>query len=206
MRKLKSLLFLLTVFCITAFAQPSPIDMLQDTSNQMIKALQQNKTALKNNPEVVYTITKRILLPRVDTVGMARSVLGRNVWMNATQAQRQQFTQQFVTLLVRTYSAAFAAYTDENVQFSPIRGDTADQTFIQVDSQIIRHNGAPPVTVTYRLLSSNGEWKVYDFSVDGVSMIESFRSQFAEELSRGNLDTLIQQLVKHNSERQHFGS
>lgn len=205
MKKMKYLLsFLLAIFFITALAQPSPIPMLQSTSDQMLSALQQNKARL-NQPNVVYSLTRRILLPHVDAAGMARTVLGRDVWMKATPAQQQQFTQQFITLLVRTYSAAFAAYNNESVKFLPLRGDISGQTQVQVDSQIIRQGG-PAVSVSYRLVLLGGAWKVYDFSVDGVSMLQSFRSQFADQLSRGGLDAVIQQLAQHNAQPQKFGS
>jgi phospholipid transport system substrate-binding protein len=205
MQKIKYAVFLLLLaFGVTAFAQPSPIPMLQSTSDQMIAALQQNKASL-NKPGVVYGLTRRILLPHVDTAGMARSVLGKDVWAGATSAQRQRFTDQFIMLLIRTYSAAFAAYTNEKVQFMPLRGDISGQTFTEAESQIIRQGG-PAVSVSYRLVLQKGQWKLYDFSVDGVSMIESFRSQFADQLSQGNLDGLIQQLTQHNARPQKFGS
>lgn len=203
MKKIKVLLFCLFLsFCLPAFAAPSPMAMLQSTSNQMLSALQNNKAVLKTNPEFVYSMVRRILLPHIDTTSMAHAVLSRDAWMNATPAQRQQFTQQFTTLLIHTYSAAFAAYSDESVQFLPMRGNASGQSDVQIDSQIIRHNGGPPISVTYRLILEGQSWKVYDFSVDGVSMIQSFRSQFASQLSQGNLDALIRQLVQHNAQPQ----
>jgi phospholipid transport system substrate-binding protein len=127
---------------------------------------------------------------------MARSVLGRQAWMSATPNQRAQFTQEFTTLLVHTYSSALANYKDEAVQFQPMRGD-ASGSRAQVNSIILRKSG-PSISVNYRLILLNSQWKVYDFSVDGISMLQSFRSQFADELSQGNLDTVIQHLQQHN--------
>ena len=101
--------------------------------------------------------------------------------------------------MVHTYSSALAAYQDQTVKFFPLRGNLDGQTHIQVNSQILQ-NGGPPITVNYRLVLEGGEWKVFDFSVDGVSMLESFRSQFATELSNGNLDALIKKLANHNSQ------
>jgi phospholipid transport system substrate-binding protein len=69
---------------------------------------------------------------------------------------------------------------------------------IEVTSKIIRSDG-PPIAVNYRLVYKEGVWLVYDFSVEGISMIQSFRSQFAEELSSGmSIDTLTAKLEKHN--------
>lgn len=194
------LLCCMMLCCISAFAAPSPLPMLQSTSDQMLSALRSNQAVLKSKPAVVYSITRRILLPHVDVNNMARAVLGRNAWNQATPAQRQHFTAEFTTLLIHTYAAAFAAYTDEQVQFLPIRGDISGLTRVQVDSQIIRRAG-PSISVSYRLGWTGQQWLLYDFSVDGVSMIQSFRSQFSSQLNQGNLDTLIQQLAQHNAQR-----
>jgi phospholipid transport system substrate-binding protein len=205
MKKIKyGLMFLIAMFCLTVFAQTSPLPMLQNTSDQMLAALQKNEAVLKTKPAVVYGIINRVLLPHFDMVGMARAALGRDAWQNATPAQQKQFTQQFITLLTRTYAAAFAQYTAEKVQFlEPRGGVTGSNT--QIDSQITRPNGQQ-ITVTYRLALQGQQWKIYDFSVDGISMIESFRSQFAAQMSQGNLDSLVQQLAQHNAKPQSFDS
>ena len=189
---------ILAVFCCFAWAQSSPMPMLQSTSDEMIGALKANKATLKSNPQFVYGLVNRILLPHVDVTSMAHAVLGRQVWDNATQQQRDEFTRQFTTLLVHTYSAALAAYQDQEVKFLPIRGDV-NGSRVQVNSQILQQGG-PTISVSYRLVLHGDEWQVYDFSVDGVSMIQSFRSQFASELNQGNLDSLISRLSAHNSQ------
>ena len=181
-------------------ATPAPITMLQNTSDQVIAALKQNKASLKNDPGVVYQIVDKILVPHVDLNGMSRSVLGRDVWNNATAAQKQQFNQQFKDLLIHTYASAFANYSNQTVQFMPIRGGLGNQTRIQVSSQILQQGG-PAIPVSYRLVKEGNDWKVYDFSVEGISMLESFRSQFASELSQGNLDELINKLTVHNNQK-----
>lgn len=205
MKKLNFLLlFLLAAFCITSFAQPSPLPMLQSTSDQMLAALRNNQAVLKTKPPVVYGIIRRILLPHFDTKGMAKTALGK-AWITATPAQQQRFTQEFTTLLVRTYSVAFAQYTNEQVRFFPPRGNVSGQTNLQIDSQITRPTGQQ-ISVAYHLSFQGGQWKVYDFSVEGISMIESFRSQFAAQLSQGNLNDLIQQLIQRNARPQRFDS
>jgi phospholipid transport system substrate-binding protein len=104
--------------------------------------------------------------------------------------------------LTRTYAAAFAQYTSEKIKFINPRGGVTGST-TQIDSQIMRPNGQQ-IVVSYRLAWQNNQWKIYDFSVDGISMIESFHSQFAAQMSQGNLDALIQQLVQHNAQPQKF--
>ncbi len=185
---------------------PNPTPELQAISNQMISALKTNKASMTKNPQVVYDIVEKILLPHVDLTVMARSALGRDAWTNATSADQQAFTDQFKLLLLHTYAAGLSSYTDESVKFDAIRGGIQpDQTRVEVTSQIIRNDG-PPITVSYRLvyetlgLNPAYDWYVYDFSVEGVSMIQSFRAQFAAELSNGeSLAQLTATLQSHNT-------
>lgn len=197
---LKSL-FLLTAcfFCSAAMAQSSPMNMLQNTSDQMLSALKANRTTLKSDPNTVYHIVNEILVPHVDVEVMSRLVLGRNAWMQATPEQRDRFTREFTRLVIHTYSSALASYTDETVRFMPIRGGYEGRARLQVQSMIVRHDG-PPVRVNYRLESTGNDWLVYDFTVEGVSMVESFRSQFSEELANESLDMVIRKMAQHNSE------
>lgn len=198
--KVASIVFLSLIVQTIAWAIPSPMDMLQSTSNEMLAALKQNQASMKANQQLVFDIVHRILLPHVDLDRMSRTALGRDVWLHATPKQKAQFKDQFTTMLIRTYASALASYTDQAVQFFPIRGGiSAGQTQVQVMSQITQRT-AQPVQVSYNLVFNNGAWKVYDFAVDGVSITGSFNAQFASELQNGNLDVLIQKLTEHNKQ------
>lgn len=189
---------LLIIFCSIAMAATSPLDTLQTVSNQVLAELKSKQKSLKSDPSISYNIIKRQLLPHVDITGMARSVLGREAWAQANPAQRQQFMQAFTELLIRTYAKAFSAYTDEGVKFYPIRGGIEGHSRVQVQSEVIRSNG-PAIGVNYRLVLLGNEWKVYDFTVENISMLQSFRAQFNEELHHGGLTALLQKLAQHNA-------
>lgn len=189
--------FIGLLFCTIVWAISSPVDLLQTTSNQLIATLQQNQATLKTKPQIVYNIVNQILLPHVDLEAMSRMALGRDEWQRANRAQQQAFTRQFKILLIRTYSSALAQYTDERVNFLPLRGGFNGQPRVQVDSRIIRDSG-PAINVSYRLLRVGEQWKLYDFSVDGISLVQSFRSQFAQELQQAGIDGLINKLAQHN--------
>ncbi|MBI5447195.1 MAG: ABC transporter substrate-binding protein [Gammaproteobacteria bacterium] len=191
-------LFVFLFSCLSsAYALSSPVDMLEDVSSRAINQLKAHQATLKTNPAVVYRIINQILLPHAAMEDMARVALGRSAWGKATPAQRILFVKEFTQLMVNTYSSALAAYTDETIQFYPLRGGYQNKTRVQVDSVVIRESG-PSLSVKYRLVLKGGQWKVYDISVEGVSILESFRSQFADELSQGDLDDLLQKLQAHN--------
>jgi len=198
--KICSVIFLGLILHTLTWAASSPMEMLQSTSDQMLAALKQDQVTIKTNQQAVFDIVHRILLPHVDLERMSRTALGRDAWLQATPKQKAQFKTQFTTMLIRTYASALASYTDQTVQFFPIRGGiTPGQTQVQVKSQITQRTGSP-VQVVYNLIAKDGTWKVYDFSVDGISIADSFNSQFASELQNGNLDLLLKKLVEHNNQ------
>lgn len=196
-----SLLALLTTSPL-AFAEEagSPVTLLQTVADQMIASLQKNKVTLKSNPQFVYSLAYKLVLPNVDVNEMARRVLPARTWQEAKASQRTKFEHEFVDLLVHTYASALASYTDQSVQFYPIRGGYQGKTNVEVNSQITSSSGAPPVSVRYQLTRQNGPWKIYDMSVEGISVIESFRSQFADVLAQGSIDVLIKRLAEHNTQ------
>lgn len=192
-----SLFFLLSSNLVLAADKPSPLVMLDSTSQQMLSALKKEKASMAKDPRVVYRIVDDILLPHLDVKILSRSVVGRDAWLKAPVAQQNQFSKQFTLLLIRTYASALSSYTDQRIEFKPLRDDYRTLDRVQVDSTIVQEDG-PPIPVSYRLIWQGTEWKVYDFSVDGVSMIESFRAQFANDLSQGGLVNLINKLEQHN--------
>lgn len=190
------LCFIFLMAASVVVAATSPLPMLESVSNNLIQQLQKNKSRLKTNPRLVDHLVQRLVLPKVDKYAMARSVAPRQEWVKASSKQQQQFVQQFQTLVMRTYAAAFTEYTNEKVKFIAPRGNLAKRSRVQVQSMIIR-SGKPSIAVTYSLARMGKHWKIYDFSVEGVSMVQSFRSQLAG-LNTGHLSGLTRFLKKHN--------
>lgn len=191
---------MITTFSFSAWAASDPIAMLQSLSNQMLSKLKANKAELKTNPAMVYSFANQIIVPHADISEVSKRVLPPDVWNKATPQQKAAFQREFTTLLVHTYAAALSSYKDETVNFKPIRGGYAGRNNIQVDSEIVRSDG-PPISVSYRLILKGSQWKLYDLIPEGVSMIESFRSQFADKLTNENIDQLIQDMRAHNGGR-----
>jgi phospholipid transport system substrate-binding protein len=182
-----------------AASSPNPMVMLKNITGNLLSSLSKNQVKLRANPTYVYSIVNRILLPKVDVQVMSMTVLGRNGWYRATPSQRTQFTKAFTTTVVKTYASALNAYTNETIKFYPIRGGYQGRTVLQVNSQILRPDG-PPVPVSYSLVLRNGNWKVYDLNVEGISLLQSFRSQFASQLAQGySVAKIIQTLKSHNA-------
>lgn len=195
---IKKIVFFGLFLLLTPFlwAQSTPVPMLQETANQILSTLKQNKSNLKNNHTIIYQAVQRYLLPNVDVNGMSRSVLGRQAWNKASASERSQFSQAFTQLVIRTYASPLAEYTDETVKFMPIRG-SLEGRFLRVNSLIVRSSGNN-IPLSYSLISQNGQWKIYDLSVEGVSLLQSFRSQFGQVLQNSSIKDLIKQMREHD--------
>lgn len=177
------------------FAQSSPVPMLEEAANEIIATLKDNKASLKTNPDIIYKAVEKSLLPRVDVAGMSRSVLGRQAWNKATPAERALFSEAFTRLVIRTYSTPLAKYSDESVQFLPLRG-SLNNRFIRVNSVIVRSAGQN-IPLSYSLVSKDGQWKIYDMSVEGVSLLQSFRSQFAQALQSSSISDVVKKMQQN---------
>jgi len=190
-----SLLFGASGFAATA-ADPEPLAMLKSTSSQMLHELDAHIGHLKNNNKLVNDLVDRVLVPHFDLFSMSRAVVGPNYWQGAASGTQQQFIKEFTSYVIRTYSSALQSYDGERIKFFPIRGGISDR--IQIDSDLLLKNG-PPIQMQYRLLQQGGQWLIYDFSVDGVSIIKNYNSQFAGTLRQGGLEALVQKLHKNNA-------
>ncbi len=176
------------------YAAPTgdPVALLQYVANNMIDQLKANSANLKNKPQIVYNLAYKYVVPYADLGEMSKRVIPPAVWNSATNAQRQQFEKEFTRLLIRTYASALTSYQDQSVQIYPVRGGVQGNN-VEVNSRIVSPDSSP-INVTYRLVRKGGGWKLYDMSVEGVSLVDSFRSQFADILAQGNMDTLLQRM------------
>ena len=175
----------------------SPVPMIIEINKNVIDSLKAHQSDLKTNPQLVKNTIQQYFIPYVDTQGMSRSVLGRNAWRQASAEEKNQFTQEFTHLVLRTYAQPLANYNGETIEFLPLKPSSL-QRFSQVQSVIIRPNGQR-IAMTYHLvLDPSGHWKIYDLSVEGISLLNSFRSQFGQALKQDDLKSVIQALHKKN--------
>jgi phospholipid transport system substrate-binding protein len=205
MRTHKFIYFLLVISWLFAWSMPAqsapqgdPVGLLQYIANNMVGQLRTNKATLKTKPQLVYQLAYRYVVPYADLSEMSRRVLPPNVWNSASASQRAQFQKEFTSLLIRTYASALTAYKDQVVKFYPVRGGFENQQTVEVSSDIVSSE-SDPIHVTYRLIRVGNAWRLYDMSVEGVSLIQSFRSQFADILANGDMNQLLARMGAHNN-------
>lgn len=185
------------LIAISAYAAGDPVSLLQSVADNMIAGLKQNQATLKTKPGIVYNLAQQYVVPYANLDEMSRRVLPRQTWNSATPAQKAEFKKNFTRTLIRTYASALSSYKDQTIKFYPVRGG-AHGNIVTVESQIIS-NDREPIHVSYQMMRTGSGWRLVDLSVEGVDMLASFRSQFADILSHGSMDQLLQRMSKHNS-------
>jgi phospholipid transport system substrate-binding protein len=193
---------MLVLLSLLAFGTPASADLVEDplmfvksTADQVLSEISNRKAELSAEPAKIYELVDQVILPRFDFVRMSRLVLGKN-WRRATPEQQKAFIREFQELLIRTYATALLNYSGQEIVYLPVRAGKDDRK-VTVNTQV-REVGAPAIPVDYRLQHSGNGWKVYDVSIDGISLVSNYRSSFANQIRRYKIDGLIAKLEKLN--------
>ncbi|MCP3867307.1 MAG: ABC transporter substrate-binding protein [Gammaproteobacteria bacterium] len=189
------LLWLAVGFGMNAFAEEDPLQFVKSTADQVLAEVLDRKEELEADPRKIYALVEQVVLPRFDFLRMSRLVLGK-YWRRANTQQREAFTREFRELLIRTYATALLNYSGQEIVYLPLRAGKNPKD-VTVNTQV-REAGAPPVPVDYRLHLSGAGWKVYDVSIDTISLVSNYRSSFASQIRRYKLDGLITKLNSLN--------
>lgn len=178
-----------------AIAAQSPDAIVKETSDGVINKIESQRSVLEANPEQIYDLVNELVIPHFDFVSMSKWVLGKN-WKSASESQRADFIEQFKTLLVRTYARALLEYSGQAVKYYPVE-QKPDSNLAVVKTELTS-TGAQPFPVAYRMHQANEEWKVVDVSVDGVSLVSTYRGSFASQIKKEGFDSLIKKLADKN--------
>lgn len=135
------------------------------------------------------------MLPHFDFSRMTALAMGRN-WPKANPEQQKSLTNEFRTLLVRTYSTALSTYKNQVIEFKPLRAAAGD-TEVTVKTQV-KQPGTEPISIDYGMEKTPNGWKVYDVVVGGVSLVTNYRETFNAEIRDGGIDGLIKSLASKN--------
>jgi len=174
----------------------SPTIMLKRTADEVIAALEAQRELLEADPERLFDIVHKYIIPNLDDVTMAKLALGKN-WKIADNTQKIDFVDEFRELLVRTYGKSLKEFKDQKINFFPVDIE-ASTTKVVVKSEVIQ-SGGPVIPVSYKMRVKNNAWKVYDISIDGVSLVTSYRGTFAQEIRKGGIEGLLAMLRERNN-------
>lgn len=193
------LLSVLLFFTSALLAITPPDELISNISSQVLQELRDaNANNLKNkNPNYVTEIVNHLLVPHADFAEMSRRVLGL-AWRKASASQRERFEKEFSTLVVRTYGTALEDFRDQKIAFPkrPLRYNSKGN--LAEVRTVIREAGKADTPVNYRLVKRASGWKVYDIIIEGVSIVNSYRTQFQASIRRDGLDKVIVDIAAKN--------
>ena len=172
-------------------------NLVKQVTSSIIEELTSRREALQDNPQAMYELVDRRLLPYFDFERMSRRVLGKR-WKKATPEQQARFVSAFRTLLVRTYATLLDEYNGQRmIYLDPVPRKKDDEIVIPVQMEVTSNQ---VVRVAYAMRESAAGWKVFDVAVDGVSLVTNYRSSFRSEIARHGIDGLIARIEAKNSD------
>jgi phospholipid transport system substrate-binding protein len=183
-------------FAPATLAQEAPDALVKRISQEVLETAKNDKEIQSGNHKRVLELVEAKILPHVDFQRMTALAAGR-YWREATPEQQKQLVNEFRTLLVYTYSGAISQIKDQRLEFKPMRADPAD-TEVEVRSQVVQPRGGDPIQLNYRLEKLPTGWKIYDVNVLGAWLVETYKGNFAAEISKGGIDGLIKTLSEKN--------
>jgi phospholipid transport system substrate-binding protein len=175
----------------TATAGPGPSEVVQVAAQGMLKDLDKDRAGYKRDPAKVGQLVDKYLLPHFDTEYSARLVLGR-YWRTATPEQRQRFINAFYHSLLNNYGAALADFTADRLKIYPSTVDPA-KSIATVRTEVKRDNG-DHVAVNYYMHQTPEGWKAWDVVIDGISYVNSYRTDFGAQIEQQGIDAVIKRL------------
>ena len=184
MRRMMKLLcwWFLARRCRLAAQDVAPDALVKNVTLEVVDLISKDKE-IKPAAAPSCAVIEAKVLPHFNFTAMTALAMGQN-WAKASPEQKKQLTEEFRTLLVRTYASALAAYSEQKFDFRPLRAKPTD-TDVTVNVRVLQP-GAQPVTLDYSMEKTANGWKVYDVMVGGVSLVANYRTEFANTVRLGH--------------------
>jgi phospholipid transport system substrate-binding protein len=174
-----------------AAPERSPEQVIRDASEQTMAAIDGRRDELKADRDKLFKVIDDVLLPRWDRQYTGQLVMGRT-WRDATPAQREAFITGLYRKLLDSYGEAVLQYDADKLKVLGTRGNLAEGP-VMVDTQVRLEDGTA-VPISYRLRIQEGNWKVYDVVVEGISYVQNFRNQYQSEFRTKGIDGVLADL------------
>lgn len=175
-------------------AEEAPDALIKRVSVEVLDAIRADKEVQAGDRTKVLALVDGKVMPHVNFTRMTAAAVGRN-WRQATPDQKKRLQEEFKAMLIRTYSGALSQVNDQRLNVKPLRALPTD-TEVTVRTDVIGRGD--PVQLDYRMEKTATGWKIYDLNVLGVWMVETYRTQFAQEINANGIEGLISALVQRN--------
>ena len=167
-------------------------------SNDILDAIRADEKLHSGDADALRALVDRQVMPSVDFTMMTRMTVGPK-WRQATKEDRARLMTGFERLLIRVYAGALANIKDHRCELRPTRSrKLADELVVRT---LLKSTGQPDIGLDYRIYRNKaGEWKIVDVNVEGIWMVENYRSQFASTLNQDGIPGLIRLLEEKGEE------
>jgi phospholipid transport system substrate-binding protein len=173
----------------------APDVLVKTVTEEVIGLIAKDKEIKSGSRAKLIQLIDAKVLPHFNFGAMTALAMGQN-WSKATPEQKKRLIEEFKTLLVRTYASALSAYSEQKLDFRPLRAKPSD-TDVTVNVRVLQP-GAQPVAIDYSMEKTSAGWKVYDVMVGGVSLVANYRTEFSNVVREGGIDALIKNLQTKN--------
>jgi phospholipid transport system substrate-binding protein len=189
--KLSGLILAFVTLAATAAVQ-APDQAIRETTDRLRALIERNRATYETDSGRFFREVEAVVVPRFDTHYIGQIILGPH-WRTASESQRTRFIAAFKNNLVHSYAHALLEHADTvELKWKPLHmAPSATDTTVGVE--LIR-KGGPPIPISFSTHRVGAQWKVYDVSIDGVSLATTFRSQFNPEIKKNGVEGLIQRL------------
>lgn len=175
-------------------ADEAPDAMIKRLSGEVLETIRNDSSIKAGDVDKIMVLVDRMLMPHVNFRRMTAAAVGPG-WRKASPEQQKRLQDEFKLLLVRTYSGALSQVTNQSVEVKPLRAQPGDKDVL-VRTEV-RGKGEP-VQVDYRLEKDGNTWRIYNLNVLGVWIVDTYRTQFAQEVNAKGIYGLIETLAARN--------
>jgi phospholipid transport system substrate-binding protein len=189
-----------SMLAILSFAQASemPDAFIKRLSVDVLDTIKADKAIQSGDVSRISTLVDTKIMPNVNFQRMTASAVGRS-WRSATPEQQKRLEAEFKTLLMRTYSGALSEVKDQSIVMKPLRM-AAEDTEVVVRTEVKGKGDA--IALDYRVEKAGGAWKIYDLNIASVWLVDTYRTQFSQEINANGIDGLIAKLAERNKGRK----
>ena len=183
------------IFSSASYAQSTSADSinpsiyLNGVANHLLEDIKANQKKLVNDTRLAEKLVRTNLLPAIDSHGFAKRTIGKKAWVSASDEQKTRFVNAFIQLVINSYAKGLALYEGQTFVFSDPKMSKSGKTAVVRSS--MDQPGSTPIVIDYKLSNKTGSWKIIDLTIEGVSMIKSYKSQFAPNLAKLGLEKFI---------------
>ena len=183
------LAFLLTTNI--AFSSNTPDGFLKDSVQEISLLVSKYKDRFETDEEFLRDKMNSSVMPKLDIKLMSKIILGKKIWTEMSESQKDDFVEAFQYRMTSTYMKSITAFDGEKVVFLPYEPGNREN-IAYVKSKYLIPGG--DIAVDYRLIKKSEEWKVYDIIFDGISLMKNYRADFREHVSQNGIESLITSL------------